>query len=324
VNFRSIADLNDAIIRGLPKIPQDVDLVVGIPRSGLLAATIVACHRNLPLTDLEGLIDGRLLPSFKRPQQPEARGLAFAKKVLVLDDSILSGRAMALTRDRLAEARLSCQIIYAAVYAAPECRSKVDLYFEEIHGRRVFEWNLMRSKIISESCVDIDGVLCFDPSEDDNDDGPRYQRFLAEAQPLLLPTERVGWLVTSRLEKYRRLTEQWLERHGVRYGELVMLDLSDKAARVAEKPQAKFKAEAYRRTGAALFVESSPRQAAEIAEATGLPVLCTHTRQMVYPSLAAHAPSLARKVPGRVFRWIRRRVGDLRRRVLQFDPPPSR
>ncbi len=63
MNFRSIQDLNEAIVRGLPRIPRDVDLVVGIPRSGLLAGSILALHLNVPLTDLQGLIEGRTIQS---------------------------------------------------------------------------------------------------------------------------------------------------------------------------------------------------------------------------------------------------------------------
>ena len=34
------------------------------------------------------------------------------------------------------------------------------------------------------------------------------EKFLAEARPLLGPTRKIGWLLTSRLEKYRKLTER--------------------------------------------------------------------------------------------------------------------
>ena len=49
MNYRSVADLNDDVIAGLPLIPADVELVVGIPRSGLLAGTLVALALNVPL-----------------------------------------------------------------------------------------------------------------------------------------------------------------------------------------------------------------------------------------------------------------------------------
>ncbi|WP_287086264.1 hypothetical protein [Mesorhizobium sp.] len=43
------------------------------------------------------------------------------------------------------------------------------------------------------------------------DDGPAYEKFLSEALPLFGPTRKIGWLVTSRLEKYRNHTGAWLQ-----------------------------------------------------------------------------------------------------------------
>ena len=83
---------------------------------------------------------------------------------------------------------------------------------------RVFEWNLMHGTVLANSCVDIDGVLCLDPTDEENDDGECYARFLRDTPALLLPTAPVAWLVTSRLEKYRKQTAEWLARHEVRYG----------------------------------------------------------------------------------------------------------
>ena len=66
INFRSIEDMNQAIIKGLYKVPRDIDLIAGIPRSGLLAANILALHMNLPLTDFDGLLEKRLFKSGTR------------------------------------------------------------------------------------------------------------------------------------------------------------------------------------------------------------------------------------------------------------------
>ena len=38
MHYRSISDMNDAIVRNLHRLPRDIDLVVGVPRSGILAA----------------------------------------------------------------------------------------------------------------------------------------------------------------------------------------------------------------------------------------------------------------------------------------------
>jgi adenine/guanine phosphoribosyltransferase-like PRPP-binding protein len=53
MNFVTYRDLNEDIIRNLHRIPNDIDVVVGVPRSGLLVASQIALYRNLPvvLTD---------------------------------------------------------------------------------------------------------------------------------------------------------------------------------------------------------------------------------------------------------------------------------
>ena len=40
IEYRSIADMNNIIVKNLQKLPHDIDLVVGIPRSGLLPANL--------------------------------------------------------------------------------------------------------------------------------------------------------------------------------------------------------------------------------------------------------------------------------------------
>ncbi len=60
MNYKTIKDLNETIIKSLPLIPRDVDLIVGTPRSGLMTATLLALYLNLPLTDVEGLIEEKI------------------------------------------------------------------------------------------------------------------------------------------------------------------------------------------------------------------------------------------------------------------------
>ena len=66
MRYRSIAELDDDVVDWLHRLPRDLELIVGVPRSGLLAASMLALHLNLPLTDVEGLIEGRVLQSGPR------------------------------------------------------------------------------------------------------------------------------------------------------------------------------------------------------------------------------------------------------------------
>ena len=149
----------------------------------------------------------------------------------------------------------------------------------------------MHHVVMEESCVDIDRVLCLDPTGQQNDDGEAYRRFLSEALPLHATSRRIGYLVTSRLEKYRHLTEAWLKAQGIEYGRLVMLDLPSAAERRRLGAHGSFKAEFYRKSDATLFIESEHEQAEMIARLSGKPVLCIETNRIHLPdSLSPVAP----------------------------------
>jgi uncharacterized HAD superfamily protein/hypoxanthine phosphoribosyltransferase len=313
MNYRSFADLEASIAANLWKIPADTELIVGIPRSGLLPATMLALHLNRPLADLDGWLEGRVLSSGYRLQEEPIAVDEFSK-IVVVDDSVRTGREMRRTRKRIEEAGLSAMVTYVAIYVNEERCREVDIYFEVCPAPRVFAWNLMHRPMLAEACVDIDGVLCVDPTEDQNDDGPNYLNFLETAQPLLLPTWEIGSLVTCRLEKYRPQTEKWLLAHGVKYRELIMWKLESKAERVASGGHAAFKASVYRaRPNARFFIESSARQGQEIANLTCRPVICVETQKVCLPGLRQWTKGAVVYAPW----WIPKALRSAKERLLE-------
>lgn len=158
---------------------------------------------------------------------------------------------------------------------------------------------------MARACLDIDGVLCLDPTKDENDDGARYEAFLSSARPHLVPTVPVGTLVTSRLEKYRSQTEDWLGRNGVEFGELRMLDLPNAEERRRQRIHGSFKAEVYAgKRDAILFIESDEHQAQKISQLSGKAVICTNTMRLYRNSLMTES----RRTLDTVLRKIRRRL----------------
>jgi hypothetical protein len=272
MEFRTVADLEQSIWKNLHRFPADIDTVVGIPRSGLMAGSIAALMLNLPLADVDGYAAGRSFCTGRTRPVRALRGGA-RPKVLLVDDSVRTGDAMRAARAQLTEACPGIEIVTCAIYAAPEVAHTVDLPLELVATPRLFLWNAMHHPFISNACLDLDGVLCVDPTEADNDDGPCYEAFLAQVRPLHLPAQRIGTIVTSRLERYRPQTEEWLARHGVMYDKLVMLDLPDAATRQRLGCHASFKAEYYRASNAVLFIESDREQAADISLISGKPTL---------------------------------------------------
>lgn len=315
MEYRSIADLNQTILNHLHVIPRDLDLIVGIPRSGLLPANILALHLNLPLTDLDGFLEGRVMQGGHRNGDHFER-LSTEKKrnILIIDDSVQSGRQMQAVKQRVLGAVQTDNITYCAIYASEKGAQHVDRYFELLPDLRVFEWNLMHHSHLANSCVDIDGVLCDDPTPEENDDGLRYESFLRNARTRFIPTKPIGWLVTCRLEKYRALTEEWLAQYGVIYNELIMLDLPSKAARVAAGSHGQFKSEVYKATNAVLFIESSQWQAQEIADNTDRPVFCVDTRQMVQPT----PPTRVEQQVDQLHIWLHRKPRSFVKKLRRY------
>ena len=94
MEFRSLNDLTDIVRANLHRLPDDIELVVGVPRSGMLPASVIALLTDRPLLDLESFLRG----------QPPGKGTTRAiaalpppeelRRVLVVEDSISSGRSI--------------------------------------------------------------------------------------------------------------------------------------------------------------------------------------------------------------------------------------
>lgn len=318
MEYRSIADMNAAILKRLHILPRDFDLVVGIPRSGMLPANLLALYLNKPFTDIESFMEGRVYKAGARAQFFREGG---SKKVLVVDDSIASGSALLECKEKLAGMAGEYEIHYCVIYAAPGKEGMVDHYFETVPLPRMFQWNVLNHTGLEKACFDIDGVLCADPMPEQNDDGPKYLEFLRNAKPLFVPGSLIGAIVTSRLEKYRPETEEWLKRHNIRYKQLFMLDLPDMAARQKANGHGSFKAGVYSSMSYKLFVESEMRQAIDINRLTGKPVLCTENFQMVSDSTSV----LYNLRTGRYFPFLHRSLLKARGvyRKLRASMKPS-
>lgn len=286
MNYRSFSHLWEDIKRGLASLQAGrFDLVVGIPRSGMVPAYIIGLYLNADVTSLDGLLANEAI---KRGSTRKARvDLGFAqnaKRILLVDDSISSGESLAKTLTKIPP-ELRDRITTLAVYSSRPERSDVDMFLEYVPEPRVFEWNIFHRSVLGRSCVDIDGVLCRDPLAAENDDGERYIEFLLNAEPLILPSYKIHSLVTNRLEKYRPQTEAWLLKHGVEYDNLIMVDLPSAAARQKQGGHATHKATYFIESGLNFFIESDDKQAREIAKLAKKSVYCVDSTQVYSPSL---------------------------------------
>lgn len=277
LNFKTYSDLAKDIRISISKIPEDVCLIVGNPRSGMIPAYMIGAFLNKPVSTLDEYLNG-IIPSFG---ERKIKGGANKNKVLIVDDSINTGRALDIIKRKLQNKKSGAEYIFFAVYATNKSKELIDIYAKICEQPRIFQWNYLYHNILANSCFDIDGVLCVDPTVEQNDDGEKYVEFILNAKPLYIPNYKIKALVTSRLEKYRNQTEKWLRRNNVLYEELYMLNLPTKEDRIKSAAHGKFKAEIYGKLSECiLFVESNRDQAIEIANATKKPVISLETDEI--------------------------------------------
>ena len=315
MNYKSFSDLSSDIRKNISEIQnKQYDLVVGLPRSGMVPAYIIALHLNIECTDLRSFIDNRPLKKGSTKNFTRSINSSHeAKKILIVDDSIMSG--LSLANDlKLIPSDLIKNITTLAIYSSTSSRDDVDVFLEYLPVPRVFEWNVFHHDVLSNACVDIDGVLCVDPSEEDNDDGDKYINFILNATPLFLPTTRIHSLVISRLEKYRRETEQWLSQHNIIYDNLIMLDLPSKEERQRLRAHGTHKAKYYKKSESKFFIESEDNQALEICHLTGKAVFCVDNHTMYHPNLI----SIIQKNPKRLKNYIPKPIKKILRPFKKF------
>ncbi len=324
MNFITIKELNTDILNNLYKIPKDIDLIVGIPRSGMIVASLLAVYLNKPLTDIDSYISGNIyLTGSTKNTSKHAKSILEVKRALIVEDSSCYGRSIKMAKEKLAVQKYDIQNVFYAAYVTEETKDVVDIFLRVVDLPRTFEWNYLHTDVLNKSCVDLDGVLCVDPAESENDDGVRYKEFIINAKPKFIPTKKIGWIVTARLEKYRSLTEKWLSENNIEYDKLIMMTgVKSAKERRQLNCHASFKGEVYKSlNGAILFIESDQNQAREISEISHKDVICvsdssyfeagilTKVRYRIFRKMVYIIKSI---VPEKLFVFFKKKWNSLR------------
>lgn len=278
--FVSSAQFQQDIKKLIGLIPPDITAIAGVARSGLSAATMLSMYLHLPMitirqtmNDIVATGNGWRLGGTRHVDPQKGR-------ILVVDDTVMTGNSLRAIRPLVSE-KLG-QAVYAAVYVNPRATKKPDIWAVDLPWPHILEWNMFNSILSPSMALDFDGILCQDCEPGSDDDGPKYLNFIRNAKPLYLPRRvPVPLIVTARIERYRKETEEWLARHKVKVGRLVMHPAKSLRERQRDNI-AIFKAKHYKawairhraRPGPALFIESEDRQAQAIARHSGLIVVC--------------------------------------------------
>lgn len=249
-------------IRAIP-----FDIVVHIPRSGTIPASLIATYLCKPLASVDEYCRGIL--SFRKSRYDSKH------RILLVDDSIRTGKQMLKYIDKIKRHRPGTEIYTLAAFSTQyprEIQPDIKLY-EHAEVMYIYPWFMWKTERIERCAVDMDGVLCRDCTPEEDDDGERYLEFIKGANPKFIPLQhKIGAIITSRLEKYRAPTEKWLQKHGIEYGTLIMGVWETKQERKGK--QAEFKAMHYQGGPWELYIESSAKEAPAIAEQSGKPVWC--------------------------------------------------
>jgi hypothetical protein len=135
------------------QLPEDTAAVVGVARSGMLPASLLACHLHRPLYSVgaDGLRDcGR---------GTRLRGALPLGPIVLIDDTVYNGFQMR-QREQLVRQHFGKQpIIRCAVYSTPQGAGAVDLIAALLPPPHYLEWNLANSGYLATTAWDLDGII---------------------------------------------------------------------------------------------------------------------------------------------------------------------
>lgn len=282
MNNRTIADMAKVIRDSCNALPWQPEVIAGVHKSGLLAATMFGARFNVPIVPLRQLWEADWVYSGIRGRINEKAQNAYLSKprrILIVEDAANTGKTIERQLKALnARQRAKHTYFKVVVFGTKSKVPQFDRVLDVCPGPRIFEWNWRDHKLLENSILDIDGVLCPDPPTPEERTGP-YIRHIETAKPLYVPRKPVLALATARLEKYRPHTIVWLAKNGIEYGTLHMAQYPNPAAR-RKAGNWVGKASTYAASGAILFVESHDRQAAQIAKGSKRPVFSIESGSM--------------------------------------------
>lgn len=257
IEFKTYKELIEDSLDFIPKIAElKPAIILGVSRSGLIPATIIAQQLCLPLGVLyedKLFIEGRFVDiDFIKGQH------------VVIDDSCYGGTTVNYLKN------LYPRDIFACIYSNDG--SYVDLYYKILPSPRLFEWNIFHHNIMERTMMDMDGVLCLNPP---NEDSNEYLTFIEDATPLRLP-KKINTLITARLQKYTGIIKDWTTRYGIKYDALITSPFLDHKKRRAWARElggyGVWKGNIYKESKCELFVESDPIQSRQIQKIANKPV----------------------------------------------------
>lgn len=258
-----------------------VRLVVGVARSGMIPAGIIATIHSADIASISETGGLHHLGGGDRWRSyPERGGI-----VVVVEDSCYSGRSLARVRDIIGD-RLG-PIKFAAVYTSPKNPFQLD-YSVRMMRSHWFEWNFANTVWSHQLAFDLDGTICPDFTAEEDDDGERYlARLRTMPTATIVPRTKPVHIITARLERYREETRAWLDAAGVLVAELHMGPWATKREREKSDVWGWKGTTLASLDGVTHYVESDDTGAKVIADTSGKPVVCNTSGRIYQPGSKA-------------------------------------
>lgn len=267
--------------------------IIGIPRSGMLLATLISEELHIGVCSYNEFIDnnGAEYVFYRHGKRPVLHEEQQKKTYLVVDDSAWHGSIGSyITALRIIYPNYKF-ISYVGYLEGPCQDYMPDMYMCDIrkealadpeHPLTLYYYNVIDGYFNFKYMFDIDGVICVNPPPDTNIEA--YEEYLKSPIPLHIPSTPSGnplTFCTYRLEKYRKLTESFLKAQNIPLKDLYMFN----AETITERnivPPAQYKGFIYKNNDYKLFIESDDNEAREICEVSGKPVYCFETGRLYH------------------------------------------
>lgn len=207
----------------IDKIPHDIKGVIAIARGGLFPGFIIAEHFNIPITTVDKFIEDINNCWFNESTFIKFNSIDNGK-LLVIDDSVDTGNSLRQTINKLNNIN-NFSFVYAVIHSTVHIDDLIVLDDNVESTNRCYEFNLFRTFGFNNCICDIDGVLCKDPEWGLDTKENEYIYFLNNAKPYL-HVPNIDIVLTSRIEKYRTYTENWLSKNNIKYNKLIMSPLN--------------------------------------------------------------------------------------------------
>ncbi|MFT8438263.1 MAG: phosphoribosyltransferase [Oenococcus sp.] len=209
--YRTIDDLNNLIKENLARLQSyNFDLIVGLPRRGMIPATLIGLFLNKPVVSFNELNANMASEKIGyRLQEESAKFPKSYSNILLVDDSTDEGTVFEQAAAKLDDATAK-KVTTLSVYATEKGGHRVDLHLETLEEPKLYEWNILHKKAaLADAAMRFEGIIA-------------TNALTGEWIPVTLPSYPIKVIYSGLREKHCDKLESFLNRHGVHFDELKM------------------------------------------------------------------------------------------------------